>query len=338
VPCTVAVDAMGGDRGPAVAVPAAAAFLRRHREADLLLVGESAAIEAALPHGRLPERCSVVHAPEVIAMDESPVRALRTRRESSMWKAIELVRAGKAHACVSAGNTGALMVIARHLLGMLEGIERPAIARFLPTPRGQTLALDLGANTECSPAQLCQFAIMGAVLVEAVLGRPEPTVGLLNVGTEPGKGTETIQRAAALIAASGVRFHGFVEGNDIYAGTTDVVVCDGFNGNVALKTSEGMARMVSAALREEFGRSAYTRLAALASWPVLRALRARLDPRRYNGASLLGLGGPVIKSHGGTDALGFEHAIGEAAAEARSAVAQRIGERIRAYLPASAVA
>lgn len=334
----VAVDAMGGDRGPLVAVPAAVSFLARNPQVALILVGARDAVEAALPGRRLPERCTVLHAPEVVAMDESPAKALRTRRESSLWMAVDLVRTGQAQACVSAGNTGALMAIARHLLRTLDGIERPAIARFLPNPKGQTLALDLGANTECTPEQLCQFAIMGAVLVEAVLGRVRPTVGLLNVGTEASKGTETIQRAAQLIGASGLNFHGYVEGNDIFAGTTDVVVCDGFAGNVALKTSEGVARMVSVTLREEFGRNVLTRLGALVSYPVLRALRERLDPRRYNGASLLGLGGAVIKSHGGTDALGFEHAIAEAVAEARSAVAQRIGERISHYLPASAVA
>lgn len=335
---TVAVDAMGGDRGPEVAVPAACAFVAATPDVALTLVGDRDAIGRALPGGRLPARCTVLHAPDVVGMDESPARALRTGQQSSMWLAVEQVRGGQAQACVSAGNTGALMAIARHLLRMLEGIERPAIARFLPNPRGQTLALDLGANTACSPEQLCQFAIMGAVLVEAVLGRREPTVGLLNVGTEAAKGTESIQRAAELIGASSLNFHGYVEGHDIFMGTTDVVVCDGFSGNVALKTSEGVARMAAAALREEFTRNPYRRLAAAMSYPALKALRERLDPRRYNGASLLGLGGPVIKSHGGTDVVGFENAIREAVAEARSAVAQRIGERIRHYLPASAVA
>lgn len=327
---------MGGDHGPAVAVPAAVRALAGQPDLSLILVGDQDAVLAALPRGgKLPQRCEIRHTTQVVAMDESPVRALRSKRDSSMWMTTELVRSGRAQACVSAGNTGALMVIARHVLKMIPGIERPAIARFLPTPRGQTLVLDLGANTECSAEQLCQFAIMGAVLAEVVTGNPQPSVGLLNVGTEASKGTDIIQGAAALIAATGLRYHGFVEGNDIYQGTVDVVVSDGFAGNVALKTSEGLARMFASTLREEFGRNLLTRTAALVAWPVLRSLRERLDPRRYNGASLLGLAGPVVKSHGGTDELGFACAIDEAMVEARSALAQRIAARVSQYLPAA---
>ncbi|MGK2942026.1 MAG: phosphate acyltransferase PlsX [Immundisolibacter sp.] len=324
----VAVDAMGGDHGPRVVVPAALSFLRQRKDVRLILVGDQAAIRALMPVGTEGQGLDVHHASQVIEMDESPAKALRNKKDSSLRLAIDLVAAGHAQACVSAGNTGALMATARFVLHMLPGIERPAIVRALPTMRGETYLLDLGANTECSAAQLCEFAVMSAVLVEALGKRDNPSVGLLNIGSEATKGTDTVQRAAELIRDSGLNFHGYVEGDDIYAGTTDIVVCDGFVGNVALKTSEGLARMVSQVLRDEFSKTLLRRLCALASWPALRAVRKQLDPRAYNGASLLGLTAPVIKSHGGTDEVGFTHAIAEAAAQAQAQVPQRIAERL----------
>jgi glycerol-3-phosphate acyltransferase PlsX len=329
----LAVDAMGGDHGPTVVVPAALAFLRQNADVRLILVGDEGAVRALLPPDVAGLALDVRHASQVVDMDEAPAKALRGKKDSSMRVAIDLVAGGQAQACVSAGNTGALMATARFVLHMLPGIERPAIVRALPTLRGETYVLDLGANTECSAEQLCEFALMGAVLVEALGKQRNPTVGLLNIGSEATKGTDTVQRAAELIRASGLNFHGYVEGDDIYAGTTDVVVCDGFVGNVALKTSEGLARMITQVLREEFSRSPLRRLGALVSMPALRALRRRLDPRAYNGASLLGLPATVIKSHGGTDVVGFTQAITEAAAQARAQVPQRIGERLADFLP-----
>lgn len=329
----VAVDAMGGDHGPSVVVPAAVNFLRQHPDVRLILVGDEAAVRGLLPADSASLALDVHHASQVVDMDEAPAKALRSKKDSSMRVAINLVADGGAQACVSAGNTGALMATARFVLHMLPGIERPAIVRALPTLRGETHVLDLGANTECSAEQLCEFAVMGAVLVEAIGKRQNPTVGLLNIGSEATKGTDTVQRAADLIRASGLNFHGYVEGDDIYSGTTDVVVCDGFVGNVALKTSEGLARMITQVLREEFSRSVLRKLGALASAPALRALRQRLDPRAYNGASLLGLPAPVIKSHGGADAVGFAQAIAEAASQAQAQVPQRIAERLPDFLP-----
>jgi glycerol-3-phosphate acyltransferase PlsX len=329
----VAVDAMGGDRGPNVAVPAAIDFVRGRRDVRLVLVGDEATVRGLLPADVAGLPLDVRHASQVVAMDEAPAKALRNKKDSSMRVAIDLVANGTAQACVSAGNTGALMATARFVLHMLPGIERPAIVRALPTQRGETYVLDLGANTECSAEQLCEFAVMGAVLVEALGKRQNPSVGLLNIGSEATKGTDTVQRAAELIRSSGLNFHGYVEGDDIYAGTTDVVVCDGFVGNVALKTSEGLARMINEFLRDEFTRSPLRRLGALVSLPALRALRKRLDPRAYNGASLLGLPAPVIKSHGGTDAVGFAQAIAEAVAQAGADVPRRIGERLADFQP-----
>ena len=329
----VAVDAMGGDHGPSVVVPAAVNFLRQHPDVRLILVGDEAAVVGLLPADAAGLALDVRHASQVVDMDEAPAKALRNKKDSSMRVAINLVADGGAQACVSAGNTGALMATARFVLHMLPGIERPAIVRALPTLRGETHVLDLGANTECSAEQLCEFAVMGAVLVEAIGKQQNPTVGLLNIGSEATKGTDTVQRAADLIRATGLNFHGYVEGDDIYSGTTDVVVCDGFVGNVALKTSEGLARMITQVLREEFGRSMLRKLGALASAPALHALRQRLDPRAYNGASLLGLTAPVIKSHGGADAVGFAQAIAEAASQAQAQVPQRIAERLTDFLP-----
>ncbi len=334
---TVAVDAMGGDHGPTVTVPAALAFLEATPDARVVLVGLAAPLEAALARSQSPARSRVsIHpASEVVDMDEPPADALRKKKDSSLRVAINLVKDGTAHACVSAGNTGALMAIARFVLKTLPGIDRPAIASQLPTKKGVTTALDLGANVNCTPEQLVQFAAMGSALVTAVDGIERPTVGLLNIGEEDIKGNEVVKQAAELLKASGLNFYGNVEGDDIYKGTTDVVVCDGFVGNVALKTSEGLAQMLYEFLKAEFTRNPLTRLAALVAYPVLMAFKRRIDPRHYNGATLVGLRGIVVKSHGGADAVSFRVALAKAHAEVAHGVLERIAQRIAA-MPAVA--
>ncbi|HVB46999.1 MAG TPA: phosphate acyltransferase PlsX [Burkholderiales bacterium] len=335
---TVAVDCMGGDHGPQVTVPAVLEFRRRHPACDVVLVGLREAIEAELAargaaaHARL----RLHHASELVSMDEPPAQALRFKKDSSMRVAANLVKSGEAHACVSAGNTGALLAISRFVLKTLPGIDRPALATVVPNMRGgYTYMLDFGANVDCSADHLLQFAIMGAMLVAAIEHKERPTVGLLNVGAEDIKGSDAVKRAAALLRESGLNFYGNVEGDDIYKGTTDVVVCDGFVGNVALKASEGVARMMVAALREEFTRNPLRRLAALAALPVLRAVRRRMDPGRYNGASLLGLRGIVIKSHGSADAFSFGQALERAVDEAQNDVVTRITQRMALLHPAA---
>jgi glycerol-3-phosphate acyltransferase PlsX len=327
---TVAVDCMGGDHGAHVTVPAALAAIRSRQGLDLILVGVRDAIEAELNAlGTQPgPRLRIHHASEVIAMDEAIASALRSKRDSSMRVALNLVKSAEAHACVSAGNTGALMAVSRFVLRMLPGIERPPIATVLPTRKGHVTVLDLGANVDCTPHDLLQFGIMGATLVSALEHKERPSVGLLNIGEEDIKGNDVVKRAGELLRASGLNFYGNVEGDDIYKGTTDVVVCDGFVGNVALKTSEGLAQMLSEFLREEFTRNAYTKVAALLARPVLQGFKRRVDHRRYNGASLLGLRGIVIKSHGSADVVAFEHAIHRAADAAQSGLLRRIAERI----------
>lgn len=332
---TVAVDCMGGDHGPCVTVPAALNFQKRFPSVDLILVGLSDAIASELKacHAKVGEHLRVQHASQVVAMDESTATALRVKKDSSIRVAVNLVKSGAAHACVSAGNTGALMAISRFVLKTLPGIDRPAICSVLPTMRGHVYVLDLGANVDCGPENLLQFGIMGACLVAAVEQNENPSVGLLNIGVEDIKGNELVKRAAELLRESGLNFFGNVEGNDIYKGTTDVVVCDGFVGNVALKSSEGVAQMIAAFLKEEYKRTLYTRLAAFISLPVITAFRRRMDHRRYNGASLLGLKGIVIKSHGSADAFAFEHALERAVEEARNGVLQRISARMAALHP-----
>ena len=327
---TVAIDAMGGDHGPVVTVAAALKCLARDPSLNIVLVGLQDALEAQLRahHAKPDPRLRIHPATEVVGMDESPALAMRNNKDSSMRVAINLVKTGEAGACVSAGNTGALMATARFVLKMLPGIERPAIASELPTIKGRTFVLDLGANVDCTPEHLLQFGIMGAMLVSALDQRDAPSVGLLNIGEEEIKGNETVKQAAELLRKSGLNFYGNIEGDDIYKGTTDVVVCDGFVGNVALKTSEGLAKMISTMLREEFTRNIFTRLAGLVALPVLRAFKKRVDPRRYNGATLLGLRGVVVKSHGGADRYAFEHAIEQAAREVRNNVQQRISEKM----------
>ncbi|MCB5187453.1 phosphate acyltransferase PlsX [Methylobacillus caricis] len=327
---TVAIDAMGGDHGPHVTVPAALSAIKQDSQLNIVLVGLKEVIEAELAanHASVGPRLRIHHASEVVSMDESPQSALKNKKDSSMRVAINLVKSGEANACVSAGNTGALMATARFVLKTLPGIDRPAIAGVLPTQKGTTYMLDLGANADCTPEQLLQFAIMGAMLVSCVEHKERPTVGLLNIGSEDIKGNEVVKQAGELLRASHLNFYGNVEGNDIYKGTTDVVVCDGFVGNVALKTSEGLAQMVNRFLTQEFKRSWLTKMMALIAMPVLKAFKRRLDPRRYNGATFLGLRGVVVKSHGGADSLAFQYAITAASEESRSGVLGRITNQL----------
>lgn len=328
---TLAVDAMGGDHGPHVTVPAAVEFLRNHDQTDIILVGLKDALEAELDahRTRTGPRLRIHAAAEVVMMDESPASALRNKKDSSMRVAIDLVKSGEAHGCVSAGNTGALMAISRFVLKTLPGIERPAIASVLPTRKGgETLVLDLGANVDCTAAHLLQFAIMGSTFASAMQHDERPTVGLLNVGAEDIKGNEVVKQAADLLRVSGLNFYGNVEGDDLYKGTTDVVVCDGFVGNVALKASEGLAQVLASFLREEFERSVFTRIAALVARPVLNSFKRRVDYRSYNGATFLGLRGIVVKSHGSADAYAFGCALARAIEEVRTGVLRKLTERM----------
>ena len=324
----LAVDCMGGDHGPRITLPACRHFLDTHPDAQLLLVGLPQALQ-----GFQHPRARIVPASEVVAMDDAVETALRRKKDSSMRVAIQQVKDGQAQAAVSAGNTGALMALARYLLKTAEGIDRPAIAYPMPNAKGgATTVLDLGANVDCTEQHLLQFAVMGSALVSALRNVEAPTVGLLNIGEEDIKGSEVIKRAGELLrsaARSGdLNFLGNVEGNDIFKGTTDIVVCDGFVGNVALKTSEGLAAMIGAFLREEFSRNLLTKLAALVALPVLAAFKRRVDHRRYNGAALLGLRGLVFKSHGSADDFAFGHALERAYDSARNQLLERVQARI----------
>jgi glycerol-3-phosphate acyltransferase PlsX len=328
---TIAIDAMGGDHGPHVTVPAALQALESDDQLNVVLVGLSDAIEAELKahKANTSARLRIHHASEVVTMEESPQSALKNKKDSSMRVAINLVKSGEANACISAGNTGALMATARFVLKTLPGIDRPAIASVLPSEKGNTYMLDLGANADCTPAHLYQFAIMGAMLVSCVEHKERPTVGLLNIGSEDIKGNEVVKQAGELLKASHLNFYGNVEGDDIFKGTTDLVVCDGFVGNVSLKTTEGLAHMMGKFLTQEFKRNWLTKAMALCAMPVLKSFKKRLDPRRYNGASFLGLRGIVVKSHGGADRLAFYSAIHVAIEEARSGVLRRITEQLQ---------
>lgn len=333
----IALDAMGGDHGPGVVVPAALDVLRRHSGLRLVLVGDEATLRRELASAGFSDetRCSIVHASEQVEMHESPSKALRGKKDSSMRVAVNLVRDGVAGACVSAGNTGALMAIAKFVLKTIPGIDRPAIIATVPSVSGFTHVLDLGANVDCTAEHLRQFAIMGYELVKAVDDIPNPTVGLLNIGEEEIKGNEQVKQAARLIAESHINFVGYVEGNDIFTGNVDIVVTDGFVGNVALKTCEGVAKMISQGLKETFMKSVFSKIAGLVALPALRVFRKRFDPRQYNGASLLGLRGIVVKSHGNADRVAFARAIEVAVKEIEKAVPDRIGERVAEIIAAN---
>src|SRR3990167_6483152 len=324
---------MGGDHGTTVTVRAAVDYLKHSPGDTIILVGIPDAIESELRTlgAQTSAHLRIHPASEVVGMDESPQSVLRGKKDSSMRVSINLVKSGEALACVSAGNTGALMATARYVLKTIPGIDRPAIASYLPTKKGQICMLDLGANTDCSAEHLLQFALMGSTLVTALEHKPNPSVGLLNIGSEDIKGNEVVKQAAELLRASDLNFYGNVEGNDIFKGTTDVVVCDGFVGNVALKTTEGLAQMLGGFLREEFDRNVLTRMAALVAMPVLNAFKRRVDHRRYNGARFLGLKGIVIKSHGSADIFAFRCAIERAAEEAREDMLQHISEHVEKW-------
>ena len=334
---------MGGDHGPSVVLPACEAFLARHPDAELILVGR---LSALTPASHWP-RCRLLEATEVVEMDDSIEVALRRKKQSSMRLAIELVKPDEsgvaaADVCVSAGNTGALMAVSRYVLKTLDGIDRPAISGVLPNQKGgHTTVLDLGANVDCTAAHLLQFALMGSALVSAVEGKAHPSVGLLNIGEEAIKGSDVIKQAGELLrsaAANGhLNFYGNVEGNDLFKGTVDIVVCDGFVGNVALKAAEGLAALFSSSIKQEFNRSILSRLCGLAAWPVLKRFKTRVDYRRYNGAALLGLRGLVFKSHGSADVAGFEHALDRAYDAARHGLLAKAHERICETLQAMPV-
>lgn len=341
----IALDAMGGDFGPSVIVPAALESLVQYPHLHLILVGNKGAIEEQLERHQalfnrpsLRARIKIKETTQVVEMGEPPAIALRNKRDSSMRVALNLVQEGDASACVSAGNTGALMAIARFVLKMLPGVDRPAIVYSLPCSKGHTHVLDLGANVDCAAEDLFQFAVMGSVLVSAVDNNPRPKVGLLNVGSEAIKGSEAVKKAAKLLNSldrNMLNYIGFVEGDDIYKGTADVVVCDGFVGNVALKTSEGLVRMILSSIKQEFSRSLFSRFAALFAYPILRSISKRFDPNQHNGASLLGLKGIVIKSHGGADQKAFARAIYVAMLEIEKNIPELIKEQVSVLLAVS---
>ena len=331
---TLAVDAMGGDHGPSVTIPASINALSKYDQLHIILVGDKELIQTELQKNKYTNtRLSIQHASEVVEMDESPQSALKNKKDSSMRVAINLIKEEKAQACISAGNTGALMATARYVLKMLPGIDRPAIASSLPSQKGTTYMLDLGANTDCTAENLLQFAVMGAMLVSSVTGNPKPSIGLLNIGSEDIKGNEVVKQAGELLRRSHLNFYGNVEGNDIFKGTTDVVVCDGFVGNVALKSAEGIAQLMGRFLTQEFKRNWITKSMAFLSLLVLNRFKKRLDPRRYNGASFLGLKGIVIKSHGGADSYSFFYAIRTAIEESKNNVLENIQKQLELEVP-----
>ena len=326
---SIAVDCMGGDHGVGITVPAALNFIKKHDECNVLLVGDEPMVTKELKRHRYDSsKVSIFGADQVVNMDDEPTQALRNKRSSSMRISVDLVKKGKAHAAVSAGNTGALMGISRFVLKMLPGIQRPAIASLLPSLKGYTCVLDLGANVKCDAEHFLQFGVMGACLYSAIGGKKRPSVGLLNIGQEDTKGNEVVKAASDLLKKSGLNFSGNVEGSDIYIGNTDVIVCDGFVGNVALKTSEGLTQMLAHYLKEEFSRGLLTKLSGLMAIPVINQFRRRVDYRRYNGASLLGLRGVVVKSHGSADAFSFKFAIEKAFSEVKTNMLDEIATRM----------
>jgi len=327
---SISVDAMGGDFGPKITVPASLNFLKSHPDALITLVGNESIIKNFL---KKPiesfDRLSIIHTTQFVTMDESPQSALKNKKSSSMRLAINLVKEGLADAIVSAGNTGALMATGRFVLRMLPGIDRPAIASFLPNQKGTSCMLDLGANADCTSHHLTQFAIMGSILSSVISKKKKPSVGLLNIGSESIKGNEVTKETYELLKKSHLNFYGNVEGNDIFKGTTDVVVCDGFVGNISLKTTEGLAKMFADFLGQEFKKNIGTKFLALFALPVLKAFKKRLDPRRYNGAAFLGINGIVVKSHGSADAFSFEHALMTAYEEANSKMIAKISKQLK---------
>ena len=328
---TLAVDAMGGDAGLAVTIPGALLFLRQQADVRLLMVGDEVQVRQALEAANASmDRIQIVHAAQVVEMDEQPQSALKNKKDSSMRIAVNQVKEGLAQAAVSAGNTGALMATARFVLKTIQGIERPAIAKFIPSQNGHmTLVLDLGANVDCTPEQLVQFAVIGSELVHALYPNAgAPRVGLLNVGTEDIKGTDTVKQVFKLLSGSKLNFVGNVEGGSIFSGDADVVVADGFVGNIVLKTIEGAVRFMGSAIKQEFQTNLLTKLGALAAMPALKGFKNKLDPRKFNGAIFLGLRGVVIKSHGGTDAVGFSYALEEAFHEAKADSLTRIQQGV----------
>ena len=333
---TLSIDAMGGDFGPQVTVPASLACLRKNPHLKLIMVGDQAILNDMLTTAmtEFKDRISIQHASQVVEMDEPPQKALKNKKDSSMRVAINLVKDGQADACVSAGNTGALMATARFVLKMIPGIERPAIISTLPSVFGHTHVLDLGANVDSSAEHLYQFAIMGEEVVKAVENIDRPRVGLLNIGEEDMKGNEQVKAAAKLLENSGLNYIGYVEGNSINAGTVqvDLIVTDGFVGNVALKSIEGAAKMIAVKLKQTFSRNIFTKLAGLLVYPVLKLFKDSIDPRLYNGASFIGLRGLVIKSHGGADVLAFETAIHLAQVEVEKDVIRKISEKLEIAL------
>ena len=330
----ISIDAMGGDFGPEVTVEAALRALRFSKDLELVLVGQRELLIPQLERLGLTDepRLRIQHASEVVGMDESPAVALKKKKDSSMRVAINLVKDGVVDACVSAGNTGALMATSKFVLKTIPGISRPAICTSLPTTRGHTHMLDLGANIDCSAEHLFQFAVMGSVLAQSVDENPRPSVGLLNIGSEAIKGNDTVKKAHQLIEKTSLNYIGFIEGNDIYTGKVDVVVSDGFAGNISLKTAEGLASMVNSVLKAGFKKNLFTKIAALIAMPVLNAVKHTLDPKQYNGASLLGLNGIVIKSHGGADVESFFNALKIAIIEIDKSVPARINKEIERYL------
>ncbi|MFV2055018.1 MAG: phosphate acyltransferase PlsX [Thiohalomonadales bacterium] len=332
---TIALDAMGGDYGPSVIVPSAVSVMLEVPNLHIILVGDETILEQQVQtHARSidPARLTIKHASQKVEMDDLPSHALRGKKDSSMRVAINLVKEQTAHACVSAGNTGALMATARFVLKMIAGLDRPAISGMLPTLNGHTHLLDMGANIDVRAESLFEFAVMGSVLTSAVENIAEPTVALLNIGEEEIKGNERVKKAAILLSASELNYIGFVEGDDVYKGAADVVVCDGFIGNVSIKTAEGVAQLMSHFIKQEFRRNWFTKLVGVIATPVLHAFKDKIDHRRYNGASLLGLQGIVIKSHGGADELAFQYAIKEAIVEVEKNVVARIKDQLETVM------
>ncbi|HAT2065097.1 TPA: phosphate acyltransferase PlsX [Legionella pneumophila] len=332
---TIAIDAMGGDHGLEIVIPACIRAIKNNPDLKLLLVGVQDKISASLKkHGMLScQQFTIVHASEVVTMDELPSHALRNKKDSSMRIAINLVKEGRAQACVSAGNTGALMATARYVLKTLPGIDRPAIVSELPTMGGKTRVIDLGANVDSCAEHLFQFAVMGSALIQAIENKPKPKIGLLNIGVEEIKGNDQVKRTAHMLAECSVmNYVGYVEGDHFYSGDVDLVVCDGFVGNVALKASEGLAKLLLTVLKESFSRNWLTKIAGLIALPALRHLKNRLDPSRYNGASLLGLNGIVVKSHGGANEVGFQHAIEQAVLEVKNNVVDLVRDQINDFI------